>query len=330
MELSCGLVQPTELERCVLTHFKRGKHRRKSNLKIRFAALAVLIIVASSLVSFKNFGSYNPHKAHLITSTSVKTPAPSTTFTEITAPWLNSLNDAMSLRVGKTEGAVLDLSTGKQWQFGETVPMVTASIIKLTIAEAVLSSAKGVSQIGKAVLNQLSPIIEESSNSAATNLWNIAGASNGISKFDSAVGLTNTTPSSCVECPGFPWPGWGLTLTTPSDQIKILKNIFESSKLIPTSSRLYLMNLMSNVIPSERWGISVGPGRGAQIWLKNGWLPMKGWADWQINSFGKVSSAGHVYLIALLSSGNPTMAYGIESVELASKKIWELISSNYQ
>jgi len=90
------------------------------------------------------------------------------------------------------------------------------------------------------------------------------------------------------------------------------------------------MNLMSNVVPSERWGISSGPDKNSRVWLKNGWLPMSGSGNWQINSVGKVSSPGHQYLIALMSSENPSMAYGIDSIEMVSQKIWELVSSNYR
>jgi beta-lactamase class A len=290
-------------------------------MSITVISVAILVGITVLLVPLYSSSKQNHSKSD--------TAAPTSTSTTIKS-WANSLDTVASSRVGKIEGAVLDMSTGTQWQFGGTTPMVTASIIKLTIADTLLSQGKDISQLGKSILDELAPMIEESSNNAATFLWDQVGGSAGIYQFDKEIGLSNTKVSSCVQCPGFPWPGWGLTLSTPSDQIKVLQNIFEPSKWVSSSSQAYLMNLMSNVVPSERWGISSGPDKNSRVWLKNGWLPMSGSGNWQINSVGKVSSPGHQYLIALMSSENPSMAYGIDSIEMVSQKIWELVSSNYR
>ena len=66
-------------------------------------------------------------------------------------------------------------------------------------------------------------MIEDSDNDAATSLWDEVGGPRSIRSFNSAAGLADTVPSSCVNCPGFPWPGWGLTTTTPGDQLALLR-----------------------------------------------------------------------------------------------------------
>ena len=60
-------------------------------------------------------------------------------------------------------------------------------------------------------------MIEVSDNNLATQLWDAVGGGPGIAAFNASVGLTNTTPSTCVTCPNFPWPGWGLSTTTPAE-----------------------------------------------------------------------------------------------------------------
>jgi hypothetical protein len=50
-------------------------------------------------------------------------------------------------------------------------------------------------------------MIEDSDNPDATALWYAAGGAEGIRTYNAAAGLIGTSPSACVDCPGFPWPG---------------------------------------------------------------------------------------------------------------------------
>ena len=57
--------------------------------------------------------------------------------------------------------------------------------------------------------------------------------------------------------------------------------------------------------------------------LKNGWLPLNdAGTDWQVNSVGWVSGLGRDYLIAVLSTGNPTEQYGIDTIDQLSGAVW--------
>ena len=38
-------------------------------------------------------------------------------------------------------------------------------------------------------------------------------------------------------------------------------------------------------------------------------------SDWQINSIGWVSGGGRTYLMAVLTTGNPTEQYGIDTID---------------
>ena len=150
----------------------------------------------------------------------------------------------------------------------------------------------------------------------------ICGASS-IRSFNSTVGLADTTPSSCVNCPGFPWPGWGLTTTTPGDQLALLRALVEPNSLLTSAERSYALSLMENVTPAQRWGVSGGVPAQATVALKNGWLPLNSAdSDWQINSVGWISGSGRDYLMAVLTTGNPTEQYGIDTIDELGAMVW--------
>ena len=167
-------------------------------------------------------------------------------------------------------------------------------------------------------------MIENSDNDSATDLWGAAGSAPGIASFNSSAGLTDTTPSTCVQCPGFPWPGWGLTTTDPMDQITLLRTIVQRNSLLTTSERNYALELMEDVTPSERWGVTGGVPPQATVALKNGWLPLNASdTDWQINSIGWVSGLGRNYLLAVLTTGIPSEQYGIDTIGQISSFVWQ-------
>ena len=57
--------------------------------------------------------------------------------------------------------------------------------------------------------------------------------------------------------------------------------------------------------------------------VKDGWLPLDAAdTDWQINSIGWVSGSGRDYLMAVLTTGNPTEQYGIDTINELSAIVW--------
>jgi hypothetical protein len=128
----------------------------------------------------------------------------------------------------------------------------------------------------------------------------------------------------CVVCPGFAWPGWGLTTTTPDDQIALLRQLVTPSSVLPRAAREYALSLMEDVTPSQRWGVSGGVPAQVTVALKNGWLPLHGGgSDWQINSVGWISGVGRNYLMAVLSTGNPSEQYGIDTIDKVAATVWQ-------
>jgi hypothetical protein len=248
--------------------------------------------------------------------------------TVVSASQLNRLTGAaasyVATRAGTVLAAVYDVGTGRSWRLGDGPAQPAASVVKLDILETLLATQGGTAlSPGDQSLSQ--SMIEDSNNGAATSLWYEAGGAAGIGAYNDRAGLTRTTPSACVTCAGFPWPGWGLTTTVPYDQLSLLKQLIAPGPrpLLSDAERSYALSLMENVASDQRWGISGGVPAGVTVALKNGWLPLNGAnTDWQVNSIGWVSGDGRDYLIAVLTTGNPTEQYGIDTINALSSLVW--------
>jgi hypothetical protein len=228
-------------------------------------------------------------------------------------------------RDGTVLAAVYDVRTGQSWRLGDGPAQDEASIVKVDILETLLndSDRAGLTADNQALAQQM---IEDSDNDAATTLWYAAGGAAGLGPYNAKAGLAGTTPSLCVQCTGFPWPGWGLTTTVPSDQITLLKRIILPNPLLTSAERSYALSLLENVTPDQAWGVSGGVPAGVTVALKNGWLPLNDDnTDWQINSEGWVSGGGRDYLIAVLSTGNPDEQYGIDTISELSSLVWSAL-----
>jgi hypothetical protein len=230
----------------------------------------------------------------------------------------------LASRTGTVLAAVYDIGTGRIWDLGQGAPQAEASVVKLDILETLLAeqgSGTGLPASDQSLAEQM---IEDSDNDAATSLWYAAGGPARIGSFNAKAGLTHTAPSPCVVCQGFPWPGWGLTTSTPDDQIALLKQLVTPGSLLTRAERDYALSLMENVTPSQRWGVTGGVPASVTVALKNGWLPLRGSdSDWQVNSVGWIHGGGRDYLLAVLSTGNPGYQYGIDTIGKLAAMVWQ-------
>jgi len=227
----------------------------------------------------------------------------------------------LSTRTGTVLAAVYDVSTGQTWSLGQGKPQDEASVVKLDVLETLLAQ-RGASGLSAADQSLAQSMIEDSDNDSATSLWDEVGGATGIRAYNSTAKLADTSPSLCVNCPNFPWPGWGLTTTVPTDQLTLLKALIGPGPLTK-AERDYALSLMENVTESQRWGVSGGVPAQVTVALKNGWLPLDSAdTDWQINSVGWISGQGRNYLMAVLSTGNPSEQYGIDTIDQLATMVW--------
>jgi hypothetical protein len=160
-------------------------------------------------------------------------------------------------------------------------------------------------------------MIELSDNNAATNLWNSVGGASAVESFDRSIGMDETTPDFA----------WGLTNTTALDNVTLVRHFAFPNPDLDPAFRAYGLSLMEHVVDWERWGVSAGVPSGSILALKNGWLPLSDSRQWRINSIGWIKGHGRNYVIAVLTDHNPSMQYGVDTVQQISRYVWSELGS---
>ncbi len=212
--------------------------------------------------------------------------------------------------------AVEDLTTGQIYQFRPGVVENTASTVKVDILATLLVQAQAAGLPLTSEEQSLAvPMIEDSLDSAADTLWSSLGPS-AVSAFERKAGMTSTVPATDGV--------WGTTTTTALDRLAMMRTLVQSNSVLTDASRSYILGLMENITPSQDWGATGGVPPGVTVALKNGFAVIDGW---QINTTGWVSGAGRDYIIAVLTNGNVSEQYGIDTVDGVSTLVWNALGS---
>jgi beta-lactamase class A len=153
-------------------------------------------------------------------------------------------------------------------------------------------------------------MITESDNDAQDALWNEIGMP-ALQAFVNAAGMSHTV----LGTDDF----WGLTEVNAHDELRLLRLLITPNTVLDSSSRRYALTLMAEVISWQRWGVSAGAPADMTVHLKNGWLPDPDM--WDINSIGDFTHHDRDYSIAILTSNDPDMTYGVDTVESVARLI---------
>ncbi|MCX4992145.1 MULTISPECIES: serine hydrolase [unclassified Streptomyces] len=306
-------------------HRARGRRARPSRRKpLLYTAVASAVLVGATATG----AVYVKAQAHdgpgaVSSAAASASPSSSPTVTEeasvepVAEPavdrdaLLAKAMKAVTVTAGaKASVAVLDLDSGASAAYGDAA-FDTASIVKVNILAALLLQAQDADRhLTAQEKTYATAMIENSDNVSATALWRAIGRADGLDAANKRFGLTDTE--------GGDGELWGLTQTTASDQLTLLRQVFGDDSELGESSRSYLQGLMGEIAAGQRWGVSAAAD-GSQWALKNGWLARSTTGLWDINSIGRVSADGHAYLVAALSNGNSTQTKGIALVEAVSK-----------
>jgi beta-lactamase class A len=185
-----------------------------------------------------------------------------------------------------------------------------ASVIKVTIISALLRKVGGASHLTRHQRSLAWAMITESNNDAATDLWDQVGM-NGMQRFLNLARMSHTRLNDA----------WGLTKITAQDELTLLRLLTSKGSVLSTASRRYVLWLMAHVVSAERWGVPAGAPADVTVHVKNGWLPYPTGSDWHINSIGAFTGRSADYQIVVLTSGNPSEDYGIDTIEDAARVI---------
>jgi len=182
----------------------------------------------------------------------------------------------------------------------------SASAVKVTILGALLRKALDQHRyLTDTEAAWAGAMITKSDNGAASALWARLGHEY-IRHFLNLAGMTRT-----VLGPG---GYWGLTQITAHDEARLLRLLLSRNPVLDRASRSYALTLMAQVIPAQRWGVPAGAPDRLTVHVKNGWLPLPP-HGWRVHSIGCFTGHHGGYSIIVLTQNNPSMAYGIRTIE---------------
>jgi hypothetical protein len=273
------------------------------------AAACVVLVAASAMPA-----TAAPATAASASSAAARTPiCTSAKHPRLAARISRRISSVLASRTGSVVGlAASDPADGLTCALRQSVHFYSASVIKVTILSALLLKEGGPAHLTTAQRDLAYVMITQSSNSAATKLWNEVGTSH-MQRFLNEARMRQTVLSSA----------WGLTLITAHDELRLLHLLTTKGKVLGNAGRAYVLRLMSKVIVAERWGVSAGAPKNVTVHIKNGWLPYPRANDWRINSIGAFSGKDIAYQIVILTAPpsvgtGQAESYGIQTIEAAA------------
>jgi beta-lactamase class A len=202
--------------------------------------------------------------------------------------------------------AVYDRTSGVTCAVNPHLHFDAASTVKVAIVGTLLRMAMDQHRTLTGQENQLATaMLEHSDNNATSAVWAEVGAAR-FQQFLNLVGMTETIPG--------PGPYWGLTRQTADDEVKLLLMLTSSTTVLDAPSRAYELDLMTKVQPDQHWGVPAGAPAGVTVHLKTGDLP-RATRGWRVHSIGAFTGGGADYVIVVLTDNDPTLAYGITTIE---------------
>jgi hypothetical protein len=288
-----------------------GRRGPRAARLVTVLGLAVALGAATVVVTqVSREGQVAGHRGELALAASASSAAApictSASHPALAARMSKNIAAAMKGRSSVVGLAVDDRVTGVTCKFHPHWHFDSASVVKVTILSALLRKLQQEHKSLTAKQKQLATqMITVSDNNAASTLWAETGRP-ALQHFLNLAGMSETELG--------PSGYWGLTLITAHDELTLLKVLTSTNTVLTTASRNYVLGLMARVVSYERWGVPAGAPTDVTVHVKNGWLPLAT-HGWRINSIGSFSGHGRNYMIVVLTMDNPTMAYGVDTVQ---------------
>jgi len=189
----------------------------------------------------------------------------------------------------------------------------TASVVKIEIMAGVLLRAQQSQRDLTPIERQrVAVMIRNSDDRAASALWSGLGGGPAMARIGSAFGLESTEEVS---------PIWGLSTTTAQDQAQFVAEMVQGPSPLGVLYRDQAWRFLSDINPTQQWGVRSGVPNGWRVGHKNGFAGSK-CCGWRVNSVGYVADpSGGGYSIAILSDRWPNLAAGIPMVEAVARLV---------
>lgn len=219
---------------------------------------------------------------------------------------------ALASRGGTVAVGLRDRVTNTTCTLRATTAYDSASVVKVTVLAALLWDARKANRpLTSREASLATAMITKSDNASTSALWSQLGLTK-VKGFLAAAGMTRTVPGSG----GY----WGLTRINVTDEQRLLGLITARNNVLADNARAYILKLMGNVVTSQRWGTTAGAPSTVAKHVKNGWL-QRSTRGWRVHSVGTFNGGGRDYTITVLTDGNSTMNYGVNTIQAVSQAI---------
>ncbi len=283
------------------------------SLSIALTLVATIPAAAATSGGARAGVRLNPSAAARRASPRVSCVASNHTYDNLASRMARDIDAKLAGRASTVGLKEIDSKTGVTCTYHATWHFYAASAIKAAILGALLRMAQEQGRHLTATERRLAWLmITQSNNDAATDLWNEVG----MRRMQHFLNLAKMKHTVLAQA-------WGLSRLTAHDEILLLTMLSGPNRILGMNSRVYAQYLMAHVISSQRWGVPAGAPKSVKVHVKNGWLPYPVSSNWEINSIGFFIARKPFrnYEIAMLTHANPSMAYGIDTIEDAARAI---------
>jgi hypothetical protein len=209
-------------------------------------------------------------------------------------------------RDGYTSFAVVD-SEGRLHGRHVHRTFVSASVVKAMLLVAYLRElAHHHRRLDADARSLLEPMVHVSDNDAATAVWELDGDPR-LRALARQAGMTDFSIEGI----------WANAMISAADQARYF---FQMERLIPPRFRHFADHLLSHIAGYESWGIpAVARPDGWTVYFKGGWRGT--WRGQLVHQIARLHKHGERLAIAVMTDGDPSMEYGIETIEGVAKRL---------
>jgi hypothetical protein len=220
----------------------------------------------------------------------------------------------------RVTASIQDVRDGCTFHLHPSLRITTASVIKAQVLGAVLLKAQSEHRpLDARERRDIHPMIRWSFNNPyVPDLYDDVGGIAGMDRFDRRMHAFHTVNTLV----------YGATVTTSNDRTNIVRRMLFGGGPMHAFYRAIAWHYMSNVTPTQRWGITAGMRRGWSVALKNGFYPLGG-GNWRVGSTGFLRAPGsrRGYAITIMTDNDITQADGIRLVQDVARRAAEVLSS---
>jgi hypothetical protein len=203
-------------------------------------------------------------------------------------------------RAGTVAFAVLD-GRGRLRGLRRTAQFPSASVVKAMLMVAVLRRTAG-GHLDATERDLLRRMITVSDNDAASAIYARVGGA-GLISVAHAAGAKRFADVG----------NWADAQLTAADQARFFLRF---DRLVPAAHRRYARKLLSSIVEWQRWGIPpVAGAHDMKVFFKGGWR------TGIVHQVALLERGGRRVALAVLTSGEPSMAYGEETIEGIARRV---------